>query len=246
LLLRDKDAIESVQNTKNLLTPNEKKQSEYEIHKILVKRITSRDSMFKHFQSIINFFRETPFGSYEQWNQYFNKNDFNKVCEILHAANFYWFATDVNDYSQGVLYYHIFMEQFLTAIISKHLSIANNFETEFKSKTNNQYANVGTYATYLLTVSNFANDTKIVDLLSDFKNCHSRSNGSNGSKGLNELRNQIAHQGKGIKNVSEVNAHVPYFENMIKRWREALGLSVIDENIYLQTNKEIKEYLKLS
>ena len=76
-----------------------------------------------------------------------------------------------------------------------------------------------------------------------FINLHGDLINVRGKEGLDELRNNIAHNGIGVKSTSEINNYIRGdFEQIISQWHKAFGLP--SENVYVTANREVENFLR--
>ncbi len=175
----------------------------------------------KEFPSIQNYLKQEPTGDHSKWNLEFTKDNFFRLCEILELGRFYYFK---NDWSNVVLTYHVFLETFVA-----FLNIFYHCSTEDKV----------TLRIRCLDQLNISQGSK--DFLNDFKKLNKHFTGHTS---LNNLRNQIAHDGKGVKREEIVNI-IPDFFTMVESWYSRFGVPVDkNKNAFILANKELQEKMK--
>jgi hypothetical protein len=249
-------SLKCLEYRSNLLTQDAINQ----IQGIDKKRLTNSFNTFKDIKN-----PQMPWSAYQNWENLLNREDFLRLYEILSLASFY---EKLEDWTNVVLFYHIFIETFLYSVIVKrhpdyNLNDLDNFDAN-KDKLKdyiNDVANSGANVkidifSYVYSITppvtiDFVRknwvDIKITEIVDTFRKCNSNWNRVNNKKaGLDKLRNEIAHKGKGISSKEEIKNIISDFDKYTKLWRNSLGLGNIDNNVYLQANKEIKEALKMN
>jgi hypothetical protein len=175
----------------------------------------------RQYPSVLNYLKQEPTGDYTNWLSFTNKNFF-RLCEILEIGKFYYFR---NDWSNVVLSYHIFIETFVN-FVSKDYGYNGSKDLTYKIK-------------FLeLQILNQA----LEDFIIDFKQLNSHFTGG---KPLNKLRNQIAHEGKGVIR-EEIESVIPNFFTMIKTWHNRFSVSDIKEdNVFIKVNQSLHAAMQM-
>lgn len=200
--------------------------------------------------------RKLPSKFDSNWQSVIRLGDFEYATEQFVWAEF-CFAQ--KDYTNAVLYFHAFMEQLINGWcckllncsqreIGRNIKNAANLNSDLKSR---MLDFLGSSSTELdvfngiptkLAFLNARMPTKWQDWIQSLSECHSFFNNT---KGLDKLRNDIAHDGKGVKELQEINEQVALFEqNKIHKWRQWLGIT--GANVYEQLNEELIKAIKAS
>ncbi len=85
--------------------------------------------------------------------------------------------------------------------------------------------------------------TFLYNLIVDFISLHSSVNNSKPKTGLDKLRNQIAHSGKGVT-INNIKNEIPNLETMFKNWLTFFNMDVNQKNIYEIANDHIAKTLR--
>lgn len=221
----------------------------------------------KKFATIQDYAQDKPVGNnYEAWKADLHKEDYFQLCEILSIAQYYWF---LKDWSNAVLTYQIFMENYGAFFIKKKKG--NHFDLNHpiardrnwaKSRLKNELAN------YFTTIQPYLPDRWTVNeiavslptqtaycahvlrgnhqhnaVINSFKNLHGDLIRIEGKDGIDELRNAIVHKGIGIATKGDINLHITVdFETVIHQWNIAFDLP--NENVFIKSNREIEDFLR--
>ncbi|MBK9462550.1 MAG: hypothetical protein IPN94_24835 [Sphingobacteriales bacterium] len=205
---------------------------------------TRDDKLFSSLKTL----KSKSLGNYSGKEGYFESEHFNILAETLSVADFFYGLKELNN---AVLYYHIFMEKCLNALISKQIPQYNlmDSETYFDNSTqlcqyicqnnlvtifNGRPSNLTLPVKLDYVQSNIDNTNEQLSLCLSYFQKWIRAN-------FSVIRNRIAHDGIGVKG-SEINAVSDNFHTEVKEWYKFFGLP--KENIYIQTNKEITRALK--
>lgn len=218
------------------------------------------------------------------WINWLSPKDFLVCCEIYFLADFY-LHQKIN-YTQVAWLSQVFIEQLLGFIIKKsEITHSNNWSDELKINWNtginyvqhliaknsiswkrNENAVPCKYAYCREVVKS---DTISVNLVESFADMFAIINSSfytynnstpppSNERGLDKLRNPIAHAGKGVEKLSDINEALGFsglneqqeenqgFKAIFKNWANSLGISNFTEqnNPYLTANQEIQDFLK--
>lgn len=198
----------------------------------------------------------------------FIKEDFIKITERLSIAQFY---LEQKDYTNVVLNYQIFAENFLNKLISKAINsnieeqsffysgelnrseIRNQLITELPQNFHNRNgcnqdlrSGIPTNIVYAQKVLNISpTSSQVID---EFRKLFLFNSSSNSFRGLQKLRNKIAHDGKGVKGLKEINNIIevvpPHsFIDITNNIHQLFNMP--SQNIYLQANEELMNILKI-
>lgn len=166
------------------------------------------------YPAIFAYLKEEPTGDYQMWKDEFSEKDFFRLCEILEIGRFYYFR---DDWSNVVLSYHVFLETFIALKSDSCGYDDSDYRVTSKIK--------------FLERQRLSKPVK--NFLADFKQLN---NYFSKSTTLNNLRNQIAHEGKGVTR-KEIESAIPNFFQMIKNWHNRLVVSYEkDKNAFIQSN----------
>ncbi|KXX69438.1 hypothetical protein [Flammeovirga sp. SJP92] len=216
----------------------------------IINPIPNQELDDKGFDLLVDYKSQKSLGKYGKWSDIFTSQQFFRICETLSVAEFFW---SQKDYSNGVLYYSIFIEKVLLSAITKVTGLDligdynNNLDNILQEirDAGTPLGGLGTKRFTLPVMIKYANhifrDPEFLDLLSTFEECNTKfDKGIGKGRGLDKLRNDLAHNGKGV-NLKQVNAQVKHFDVIQKKWHKAIGLP--SENIFEQTNKAITKHL---
>lgn len=179
-----------------------------------------------------------------------NEHRFFLIAERFEIAEFHFINCN---FSQAVLGYSIFLETFLNEFIrnATEFDLVGNYGhfsrrlADFVNRSSNLTSFFGgtvipgvpLHIKFAQTLAEPGSPTN--QLLLEFERINSVTNRTR--KGLDELRNGMAHSGKSIDE-KILNANVPDFSGLLARTRELLGLP--SENSFLQLSRLILQELR--
>lgn len=189
--------------------------------------------------------------AYESFKADFpNKNRFFLLGERFEIAEYHFLN---RNFSQAVLGYSIFLETFLNEFIrnATEFDLVGNYGhfsrrlADFVNRSSNLTSFFGgtvipgvpLHIKFAQTLAEPGSPTN--QFLLEFERINSVTNRTR--KGLDELRNGMAHSGKSIDE-KILNANVPDFSGLLARTRELLGLP--SENSFLQLSRLILQELR--
>ena len=186
------------------------------------------------------------------------------MCEILSIAQYY---LQLNELSNAVITYQIFIENYCAYFIRKQkgndFDLIDNRATalkELKKELKDNILMIQPYIPVEWTSSKIkvGLPTEIVfcehvlqgtakhdAIIQTFKHFHEKliSLAVAGKDGLDSLRNNIAHNGIGVKSITEINNCINGdFEQIVALWHSTFELPL--ENVYSTSNKEIENFLR--
>lgn len=226
----------------------------------------ARNSLLKHnytgerlrrkgFSSLVNYSLRVPVCEKpERWSSHFRNqeshDDFFDLCEILAVAEFY---LKLQDYSDALLNYHVFIEHFYNAFLTKYTSYdlldPNRYQQNQRNLTRelrqmphitNKFQNVflslavKIHHTKHLIQRKGISDKHLHELIKSFDKCLKKEHKTN----ISDYRNDFAHKGKGVNKVN-IERFIPEFE----KWAKLMSFP--EENIYFQINTEFANVLRL-
>lgn len=213
--------------------------------------IESAWKQLPNFDFLSQFKKETVAAGYENFsNDFPNKNRFFKIAERFEIADFHYLN---RNYSQAVLGYSIFLESFLNEFIrnASQFDLVGNYASQARrlASSVNQSGElqgffggavqpgVPLHIKFAQTLTEPDGPTQV--LLREFEQINSVTNRT--KKGLDELRNGMAHTGKSI-DAKLLTANVPDFSGVLARTRQLLGLP--PQNSFLQLSRLIQSELR--
>lgn len=237
----------------------------YALDNTKTKRFIKDNKDNQQLLTLLSYFKESHLPQY--LTGIINNKNYQNLIEVLHCIVFYK-SIGVEDWGQVVLQSHVFIEKLSWAITTNYglnqsfrvSETDENFYSEakeFLKSSSSDFQNVrdspyytfdkskvvlSTITQILYAETKVNQNSGIRDIITTFKECEKkfRSDG----KGLDQLRNRVAHDGKGCTK-DKLNEHVPRFEEYLKLWCKNMGVSSnIEDNLFIKANKEIDAYLK--
>lgn len=183
--------------------------------------------------------------NYDNLKRYFKqKHNFFLLCERFQIAEYYCIN---KDYTKASVAVSIFIETFINEIISRnsvfdlcgnYVSMSKTLSVEIENENESIKSFFGgeirsslpLHIIYAETLISEDAD-EILEIIDCIKALNSKLNGMN--KGIDSLRNNVAHNGKGITE-SEFFLTVPHFFNLFGTIKKCIGLSILNPFIELQ------------
>ena len=193
---------------------------------------------------------------FENFDEVLSEDNFFYLCELLSIAEYETLSGNENS---SLIIYSTFVETYLSAVLESldYMVLDSNRRHKEMKKLKQDVANDAQLMSLfdlseldykqdgiptLLTIgSHWITDSTHRQMVSSIKSVNSILNGSEGQKGLDVLRNQYAHKGRGITH-SKLTTMIPRWPQIQQEWHNLFGLP--DENVFVQMNKAIINYLR--
>ena len=193
-----------------------------------------------------------PIGDIGPFKEALSPKSFFALCERLEIAHYRY---SLGDWSRSILGLSIFLESLVNAVINRispfkleeayfsnatmlltevkegdHDDIRSFFPSELKMGLPLHLKYAGKMTTGLVN-----------SLLKIFESLNSWTNGSGGKRGMDCLRNDIAHKGRSVKEI-DLQKQTPEISQVFKLARQLLGFP--SENTYTTLNQLFLELLR--
>lgn len=207
------------------------------------------------FDVLKDYNSEKPLGSNHELEDVLSKKFYFQTCEILSTAQFY---LKNKNYTQAVLFSSIFIERFLQSLLEKQfgylfISKYTRAAERFINEAPQRFSKIGElFEGEMKTVSVPAQciavqsiENKITySICKDIEKLNSKfissATGKKEGKGLDKLRNLIAHEGKGVS-YDDLQEKAACFEEIFAGWCKIFALP--EKNIYEIHNEKISVIL---
>lgn len=194
--------------------------------------------------------------NYASFADFIKEEDFFYISELLSIAEY---AYLLRDYNQSLLYYQIFVESYLYAVLKlKGYDLTgNDYEKQMDrlvpainqdASLKAEFARRGLrpdrkgVPTLGLVCQHWEEDETHQQMMQSIFKINSKLHGRHKDiPGLDGLRNSYAHKGNGI-NTGKIMESIPGWEQIRSSWHRSLGMP--DQNIFVQMNKAIIDYMK--
>ena len=212
------------------------------------------DELKMALPSLASFKGGKAIGNHTAFKSAISAKGFYGLCERLEVAHLRW---QQGDWSRAVLGFSVFIEGLVNEIIqqqgrfmlvqqypraSKALAESINVEGEHKDLLFYFGGEVVPGLPLMLKYAQKTTKNEVVKaILTEFEPLNSRTNGSEGKRGLDCLRNDLAHKGKSVEE-EDLKNNAPTIGQTIEGTRQQMGFPT--DNTYSTMSQLLINYLR--